>query len=62
MEIEGKALTMMLSDFVAVSELASETCTVKVLVPDPVGVPEMTAVLGARVSPVGKAPEVIDHI
>jgi hypothetical protein len=56
------ALTVTLSDFVAVSELASVTLTVKVLVPVPVGVPEITPVVEARVNPAGKAPEVTDQL
>ena len=47
---------------VAVSELASATCTVKLLVPVPVGVPEITPVPGARVSPAGSDPETMDHV
>jgi len=41
---------VMLSVFVATCELASVTCTVKVLVPVPVGVPEITPVLDAKLS------------
>jgi hypothetical protein len=50
------------SDFVAVSELASATCTVKLLVPVPVGVPEIVPVLGVSVNPVGREPEVMDQV
>jgi hypothetical protein len=56
------ALTVTLSDFVAVSKWASVTFTVKVLVPVPVGVPEITPVLGARASPAGTVPEMIDQL
>jgi hypothetical protein len=59
---EGAALTTMLSDFVAVSALASVTLTVKVLVPVPVGVPEITPVVEARASPAGNVPEVTDQV
>ena len=59
--IEGVAPTVRLSALVAVSELASVTCTVKLAVPVAVGVPEIVPVLGARVSPAGKLPEMIDQ-
>ena len=59
---EGAALTVMLSDFVAVSALASVTFTVKVLVPVPVGVPEITPVVDASANPTGKVPEVTDQL
>ena len=52
----------MLRACVAVCELASLICTVKLLLPMPVGVPETTPVLGATVNPEGKLPEVIDHV
>jgi hypothetical protein len=60
--LEGAALTVRLSDFVAALELASITCTVKLLVPDPVGVPEIAPVPGASVNPVGKFPETSDQV
>src|SRR5436305_12017398 len=50
----------MLSPRVAVLELASVTLTVKVLVPVPVGVPEIAPELES-VSPVGSAPEASDQ-
>jgi hypothetical protein len=59
---KGAALTTMLSDLVAVSELASVTFTVKVLVPVPVGVPEISPVVEASANPAGKVPEVIDQL
>jgi hypothetical protein len=59
---EAAALTVMLSDFVAVSERASVTFTVNVLVPVPVEVPEITPVAGASASPAGKVPERIDQL
>ena len=46
----------MLNAIVAVCELASFTCTVKLLVPAPIGVPEMTPVFAAKRRPVGKLP------
>jgi hypothetical protein len=52
----------MLSVLEAVAALASVTCTVKLLVPVAVGVPEITPVPDARVSPAGKAPEMIDQL
>ena len=48
--------------FAPVSDLASVTCTVKLLVPIPVGVPEITPVLGASDNPAGSAPEVMDQL
>ncbi len=59
--IEGEVAMVMPSVFVATRELASVTCTVKVLVPVPVGVPEITPVLDANVNPAGKLPTVMDH-
>jgi hypothetical protein len=59
---ELAALTVILSDFVAVSVLASVTLAAKVLVPVPVGVPEITPVVEASASPVGKVPEVTDQL
>ena len=56
------AFTVILKAFVAVWELASLTCTVKLLVPVPVGVPEITPVAEARINPEGRLPEVIDHV
>ena len=55
-------LIVRLSVTVAVSELASLTRTVKLLVPVPVGVPEITPVPGARANPAGKVPEMIDQV
>jgi len=59
---EVDALTAILSDFVAVSALASVTFIVKVLVPVPVGVPEITPVVEASASPAGKVPEMTDQL
>src|SRR5580692_7798216 len=56
------ALIIKLNALSAVNELASLTCTVKLLAPVPVGVPEIIPVLGASVSPAGKVPESIDHV
>jgi hypothetical protein len=58
----GAAAMEMPSVFVATRELASVTCTVKVLVPVPVGFPEITPVLEANVNPAGKLPTVMDHV
>jgi hypothetical protein len=52
----------MLSAFEAIPELASLTCTVKLLVPVPVGVPEITPVPEASVNPAGSVPIVIDQL
>jgi len=54
--------TVILSDFVAVLDLASFTWTVKLLTPVPVGVPEIVPVLDASASPAGKLPETMDHV
>ena len=54
--------TVRLSGWVAVSELASVTLTVKLLVPVPVGVPEITPVLEASASPAGKVPAEMDQV
>src|ERR1700693_845519 len=51
-----------LSALVAVCEVESVTCAVKLLVPDPVGVPEIVPVLGASVNPAGKVPERMDQV
>ena len=52
----GVAVTVKLRALVAVIKLASLTCTVKLLVPLPVGVPEITP-LGDSVNPAGNVPE-----
>ena len=52
---------VMLKACVAVWDLASLTCTVKLLVPTTVGVPEITPVLLFKFSPLGSVPIVIDH-
>src|SRR5579871_613942 len=56
------AAMVMLSALVAVDALASCACTVKLVVPAPVGVPEITPVLGARTRPAGSAPTEIDQV
>ena len=56
------ALMVMLRALLAVCELLPVTCTVNVLVPVPVGVPEITPVLVTRVSPSGSDPEAIDQL
>jgi hypothetical protein len=52
----------MLSALVAVIEFESVTRAVKLLVPVLAGVPEMTPVLAASVSPEGRPPEAMDHV
>jgi hypothetical protein len=54
-------LTVMLSGAVALSQAADATWTVKLEVPVVVGVPEITPVAGARVSPAGNVPLAIDQ-
>ncbi len=56
------AFTVMVSAWVAVSEAASVTRTVKLLVPVAVGVPEITPELGASDRPGGSVPEARDHV
>jgi hypothetical protein len=58
----GGSNTVRLSAFVAVDEAASVTFTVKLLVPMPVGVPEITPVLAASVSPAGRVPTEMDQV
>ena len=58
----GFAATVKVSGCDAFNELASVTCTLKLLLPVPVGVPEIIPVLGASVSPAGKVPESIDQV
>jgi hypothetical protein len=60
--IEGGAVTVRLSDFEAVKEFASVTCTVKLLVPVAVGVPEITPVVGVSANPAGNVPERMDQV
>jgi hypothetical protein len=57
----GCGLTVTVSDAVAFCELASVTRIVNVLVPLPVGVPEMTPELIPSVKPAGKFPDAIDQ-
>jgi hypothetical protein len=59
---EGGGVTVKLRDWVVVTDLVSITCTVKVLVPVTLGVPEITPVLAAIVRPAGRVPEVIDQV
>jgi hypothetical protein len=58
----GAALTVMLSASVARCPLASVTRTVKLLVPVPLGVPEITPVLVASASPAGRLPKLSDQL
>ena len=60
--IDSEADMVMLSDLVTVVRLASFICTVKVLAPAVVGVPEMIPVEAARVRPAGRVPEAIDQV
>src|SRR6185312_1889019 len=55
-------LITMLSALVAVWELLSLTCAVKLLVPVAVGVPEMTPLEELRDNPSGKLPEITLHV
>ena len=50
------------ADFVCVGLPLSLTVTVKLDVPVAVGVPEITPVAAARVTPAGRLPELIDHV
>ena len=54
-------MTVIESAAVAVLGMESDTCTVKLLVPVPVGVPDMTPVEAFRESPVGSVPTVTVH-
>jgi hypothetical protein len=58
----GPAATVMLRALVAEMELASLTCTVKLLDPIVVGVPEIAPEAELRDKPAGKVPEEIDHV
>ena len=58
----GSATMLMLRTLVAESEFASVTFTVKLLVPEPVGVPEIAPVPGVRVNPTGSVPDEMDHV
>src|SRR4029077_13618409 len=55
-------LIVMLRGFAAVRELASLTCTVKLLVPATVEVPEITPVPEASASPLGRVPAEMDQV
>ena len=50
------------TDFVCTGLPLSLTATVKLKVPLVVGVPEITPLEAARVSPAGKLPALIDHV
>ena len=60
--VSAGGTTVMLRGCVAVTELASVTCTVKFVVPVPVGVPEMTPELETSESPAGRVPEETDQV
>jgi hypothetical protein len=51
-----------LADFVCAGFPASATVAVKLDVPVAVGVPEISPVLEARLSPAGRLPDVIDQL
>ena len=55
-------MIVMATDVVCSGLLLSLTVTVKLDVPLTVGVPEITPVVAACVSPAGRPPEVIDHV
>ena len=52
---------VMLSAAVSALALTSVTRTVKIRVPVPVTVPEITPVLATSVSPSGRVPAMVDH-
>jgi len=56
------AVIVRLRGLVPDTELASLTCTVKLLVPVPVGVPEIAPVLDASDSPAGRVPALRDQL
>src|SRR4051794_12151398 len=56
------ALTAILRAFVTVCPLLSRTCTVKLLVPELVGVLEIVPVEAPSVSPAGRIPETMDQL
>jgi len=62
--VSGAAVTDsdILADAVCAGLSASVTTAVKLNVPLTVGVPETTPVPAARLSPVGKLPELIDQL
>jgi hypothetical protein len=57
----GGRATVRLRGALAVTELASLTCTVKLLVPVAVGVPVMAPVAEFRDKPAGRVPEERDQ-
>jgi hypothetical protein len=59
--VRGSATTR-LRAFVVVTDLLSATFTVKLLVPVPVRVPEITPLLEERVNPAGRLPADMDHV
>jgi hypothetical protein len=59
---DGVTTIAVLADVVWAGLLLSFTAAMKVEVPLAVGVPEITPVDSARVSPAGNAPEAIDHL
>jgi hypothetical protein len=59
---DAATVIVMPTDLVCTGLLLSLTVAVKLNVPLAVGVPEIIPLLPASVSPVGKLPEVIDHV
>ena len=57
----GGALTVRLAVYVSDAANAALTGTVKLLVPVPVGVPDITPVLVVKSSPAGSVPSLIDQ-
>jgi len=60
--VEGAALTVRVRALVAACAFESETLTVKLLVPVPVGVPEMAPMFGASARPAGKVPDAMAQV
>ena len=58
----GGTTTVKLRACVAVRAFTSLTCTVKLVVPALVGVPEMAPVPALRVNPAGRLPTVTDQV
>ena len=58
----GGGAIVMLKAWVELWELASVTCTVKLLVPATVGVPEIAPVPLFKLNPLGSEPTGIDHV
>jgi hypothetical protein len=59
--ITGAALIVIVNGLIPVAAILSVTMIVKLKTPMVVGVPEITPVVGAMVSPAGSAPTETDH-